>query len=82
MSKNVYNAAAACNLRHPPKAVLKELAWFADDDGQEIWPSVELLAARTGLSRRAIQQQLRRGWSHPSDWVQARRTGENDAVLH
>lgn len=59
MSKTAYNAACACNLRHPAKAVLKEMAWFADDEGQNIWPSVKTLAERTGLSRRAIQKFLR-----------------------
>jgi hypothetical protein len=39
--------------------VLKELAWFADDDGANAWPSVKTLAERTGLSRRGIQKILR-----------------------
>jgi len=59
VSKTVFNAACVCNLRHPAKAVLKEMAWFADDAGQNIWPSVTTLADRTGLSRRAIQKLLR-----------------------
>ncbi len=59
MSKTVYNAACGCNLRHPAKAVLKEMAWFADDEGEEIWPSVLTLAGRTGLTRRAVQKLLR-----------------------
>lgn len=59
MSKTPYNAACGCNLRHPAKAVLKELAWFADDEGQNIWPSVQTLADRTGLTRRAVQKLLR-----------------------
>jgi hypothetical protein len=59
MSKAVYNAACSCSTRHPAKAVLKELAWFADDDGKNIWPAVTTLAERTGLSRRAIQKLLR-----------------------
>jgi DNA-binding transcriptional ArsR family regulator len=59
MSKAIYNAACGCGIRHPTKAVLKELAWFADDDGKNIWPSVTTLAERTGLSRRAVQKLLR-----------------------
>ena len=59
VSKTVYKAACGCDLRHPAKAVLKEMAWFADEDGRNIWPSVKTLAGRTGLSRRAIQKILR-----------------------
>lgn len=59
MSKTIYNAACGCGTRHPTKAVLKELAWFADDDGKNTWPSVTTLAERTGLSRRAVQKLLR-----------------------
>jgi hypothetical protein len=54
-----YQAACGCNLRHPAKAVLKEMAWFADDAGQNIWPSVTTLSHRTGMSRRGVQKQLR-----------------------
>lgn len=59
MSKTAYNSACGCNLRHPKKAVLKELAWFANDEGENIWPSVRTLAQRTGLTRRAVQKLLR-----------------------
>lgn len=59
MSKTAYNAVCACAVRHPAKAVLKEMAWFADDEGQNIWPSVQTLAERTGLSRRSVQKLLR-----------------------
>ena len=60
MSRTAINAACKCQLRPAAKAVLKELAWFADDAGENIWPSVQTLADRTGLSRRAVQQLLRK----------------------
>ena len=60
MSKAAYNAASACCLRHPAKAVLKEMAWFANEEGGSIWPSVDTLADRTGLTRRSVQKILRR----------------------
>lgn len=59
MSKIAFNAACGCNLRHSTKAVLKEMAWFADDVGENIWPSVQTLANRTGLSRKGVQKLLR-----------------------
>jgi hypothetical protein len=59
MSKAIYTAACVSGIRHPMKAVLKELAWFADDDGKNTWPSVTTMADRTGLSRRAVQKFLR-----------------------
>ncbi len=59
MSTIAYNLACRCNLRPPTKAVLKEMGWFADDAGENIWPSVQTLAERTGLTRRAVQELLR-----------------------
>jgi pyocin large subunit-like protein len=59
MSRTAINAACKCQVRPTAKAVLKELAWFADDAGENIWPSVKTLAERTGLSRRAVQKLLR-----------------------
>ena len=41
------------------KAILKELAWYANDTGGDIWPSVQTLADRTSLSRRGVQKLLR-----------------------
>jgi hypothetical protein len=59
MSKAAYNVACQCQLRPTAKAVLKELAWFANDQGENAWPSVRTLAERTGLGRRAVQKILR-----------------------
>ena len=59
MSKAAYNVACLCRLRPPAKAVLKDLAWFADNQGENAWPSVRTLAERTGFSRRAVQKILR-----------------------
>lgn len=59
MSKSVYTAVCHCSLRPSAKSVLKELAWYADDDGGQIWPSVHTLASRTGLTRRGVQKILR-----------------------
>ena len=59
MSKALYNAACLCKLRPPVKAVLKELAWYSDDAGENIWPSVTTVAERTSLTRRTVQKVLR-----------------------
>jgi hypothetical protein len=59
MSKEVYNTVSNCRQRVAVKAVLKELAWFANNDGENIWPSVSTLAHRTGLGRRGVQKILR-----------------------
>jgi hypothetical protein len=59
VSKITYNAVCLYRIRHPAKAVLKELAWFADDDGKNTWPAVTTVAERTGLSRRTVQKLLR-----------------------
>ena len=59
MSKAAYNVARRCQLRPPAKAVLKELAWYANDEGENAWPSVRTLAERTGFSRRTVQKILR-----------------------
>jgi hypothetical protein len=59
VSKDVFNAACHCCIRRTAKALLKELAWFADDGGNNIWPSVTTLAERTGLARRTVQKRLR-----------------------
>src|SRR5215467_268672 len=36
------------------------MAWFANEEGGSIWPSVDTLADRTGLTRRSVQKILRR----------------------
>lgn len=59
MSKTVIQLAWRACLRPSAKAVLNAMAWFADDTGQSIWPSVNTLAQNTGYSRRAIQKLLR-----------------------
>jgi DNA-binding transcriptional MocR family regulator len=59
LSKAAYQLACQCQLRATAKAVLKELAWFADDKGERIWPSVRTLAERTGMGRRTVQKILR-----------------------
>lgn len=51
--------ASECILRPAVKAVLQQLAWFADADGRNIFPSVSTIARRTGLTRRAVQKLLR-----------------------
>ena len=60
MSKAAYNVACKALLPAPEKAVLKELAWFANDAGENTWPSVRYQAERTGFSRRGVQKILRR----------------------
>ena len=51
--------AAECPLRPAVKAVLLQLAWFADYSGKNAFPSVSTIAQRTGLKRRTIQKVLR-----------------------
>jgi DNA-binding transcriptional MocR family regulator len=59
VSRTAYNSACRCNLRRSMKAVLKELAWYGNDEGGDIWPSVRTLADRTRLSRKGVQKLLR-----------------------
>ena len=59
MSKNLITKACACHLRPALKAVLKELAWFGDDEGNNIFPSVRTLVDRTSLTRKGVQKLLR-----------------------
>jgi hypothetical protein len=40
------------------KLVLLVLAWYADKDGRNAWPSVPTMARQTGLSPRAVQASL------------------------
>ena len=58
------------------RSLLNHLAWFADDDGQNIFPSHERLAAMQGASLRWVRMLLRklerRGWLVP-----VRRGGRN-----
>lgn len=59
MSISLYLRARILVLRHPVKAVLKELAFMANDQGTEIYPSVATIARFVGLSERAVQKALR-----------------------
>jgi hypothetical protein len=59
MSKDVYIMASECHLRPALKAVLQQLAWFADPNGRNTYPSVETISGRTGLERRTVQKMLR-----------------------
>jgi Helix-turn-helix domain len=60
VSKEFYNLVADCQLPRTAKAIAKELAWFADPEGKNTYPSVDTLANRTGFTRRAIQKNLRK----------------------
>jgi hypothetical protein len=58
-----YVAAVLDRLTHlkpAEKLVLVALADFASDDTRECWPSVATIMRRSGLSRRGVQQILRR----------------------
>ncbi len=59
VSRDVYNAACKCPVRRTAKAVLLQLAWYADDNGENVWPKVSTIAERTSLTRRAVQKVLR-----------------------
>ena len=51
--------AALRDLRGPAKSVLFQLARRADEDTLESWPSVDRLAADSGLGRTAVNSALR-----------------------
>lgn len=59
MSTEATNLVSRVRLRPALKAVLNQLAWFANPDGENIFPSVLTLSERTGYSRRAVQKILR-----------------------
>ncbi len=59
VSKDVYNAACRCQLRPAVKAVLQQLAWFANENGENSFPKVLTIAGRTSLTRRGVQKVLR-----------------------
>lgn len=46
-------------LRPAVKAVLQQLAWYADPNGRNTFPSVGTISRRTGLKRRTVQKVLR-----------------------
>ncbi len=60
MSKEYYKLASALKLSPSTKAVLRELAWFADPEGKQAYPSVKKIAAHTGYTPRCVQIQLRK----------------------
>jgi hypothetical protein len=59
MSKEVYNLASECHLRPAVKAVLQTLAWYADPNGRNTYPSVGTISSRTDFKRRTVQKVLR-----------------------
>lgn len=60
-------------LRAAARLVACGLAKHMDSDGGSCWPSVELLAAETGLGRRSVQRGLRA--LEDAGWVSADRGG-------
>jgi hypothetical protein len=59
LSKGVIQLVCRCDLPPTIKAVAKELAWFANDDGEDVFPAVETIAARTSYERRTVQKAYR-----------------------
>lgn len=60
MSGPLMQAVFGLDLPATEKHVATLLAWFGDDDGGNIRPSVARVAAMSGLSRRAVQLAIRR----------------------
>lgn len=54
----LYLRARGTTLRHPLKAVLKELCFIADDAGGSIYPSILTLARYSGLCERGVRNSL------------------------
>ena len=48
------------NLSQTEKLVLIAMAWFGDDDGSNIFPTVDQIAGMVGLTRRGTQKVIRR----------------------
>ncbi len=65
MSVTWLQRARGARLPQAAKAVLKEIAWYADDNGVA-WPTVEGIAAACSMGRRTVQVALRlleaEGW--------------------
>jgi hypothetical protein len=60
MSVPLYLRARDCNGLSPTdKAVLKEMAFIADEQGGNVYPKVETLALYLGLGERTVQKALR-----------------------
>ena len=55
----MYQLASGCTLRPALKNVLLALAWHADPNGRNAFPSVNTIAQRTGYRRRTVQKALR-----------------------
>lgn len=60
MSASVIQLVCRCHLPPTIKAVAKELAWYANDAGEDVFPAVETVASRTGYERRTVQKAFRR----------------------
>jgi hypothetical protein len=60
MSIKLMSEVWACELAHADQAVLLVMADHARDDGTRCFPSVGLIAWKTGLSERSVQYALRR----------------------
>ncbi len=58
MSIDLYRRARLTELRHPLKALLKELCFIADEGGGNVYPSVPKLARWLGLTSRGVQKCL------------------------
>src|SRR5687767_9450938 len=54
------HAVYTSNLAAPLRPLALALAWFADDDGRNIWPSVETLSCMLGHKERAVRDGLAR----------------------
>lgn len=60
MSSNLIKAVNPAEFPPSEKAVLKEFAWFGNDNGANIFPSLSTIAQRTGYSVRGVRKICRR----------------------
>lgn len=59
MSADLMREVFQLDLPSTEKHVATILAWFGNDDGGDIFPSVETVKGMTGLSKRTVQRTLR-----------------------
>ncbi len=82
MSAPVFKAAQRVPLPPLCRAVLKQLAWYASDDGSNAYPAVSTICAETGISRRSVQRFLRELEQLGLIVAETPKTGGYDARTH
>lgn len=60
MSVRVMTDVFATTLEPLDKLLLLALAWYADDEGDHVFPSIKSLSEKTSMAERTVQYHLRR----------------------